>query len=166
MATTRAKKAFTKMAENGGIISKAMRDAGYSEVTSKTPSKLTKSKGWAELMKKYLPDDALGKTHQGLLEAKSVEKAPFHYKMKDDEIKNIVDGQGFKFIGTKRFMTNAIVYFSIPDNIARKNALDMAYKLGGKYAPERSLVGHLTINNEQKQKADKIIQAILDGDAE
>lgn len=47
------------VAENGGNISKAMRDAGYSPQTAKTPQKLTQSASWQELMEAYLPDDML-----------------------------------------------------------------------------------------------------------
>jgi hypothetical protein len=41
--TARQIKAMELMVENGGIISKAMRDAGYSAETAKSPSKLTDS---------------------------------------------------------------------------------------------------------------------------
>lgn len=50
MATNRQKKALDLMVENGGIASKAMRDAGYSDKTAKTPSKLLDSRGFIELM--------------------------------------------------------------------------------------------------------------------
>lgn len=47
------------MVENGGNVSKAMRDAGYSPQTAKVPQKLTTSAGFAELLEAYLPDDML-----------------------------------------------------------------------------------------------------------
>ncbi len=59
MATSKQEKAVANMVENGGNASKAMRDAGYSPETAKSPSKLTKSDGFAELMEAYLPDDTL-----------------------------------------------------------------------------------------------------------
>lgn len=43
MATLKQKTAIAKMVENGGIVSKAMIEAGYSENTAKTPQKLTES---------------------------------------------------------------------------------------------------------------------------
>ncbi len=49
MATLRQKKAFDKMVENGGNASKAMRESGYG-TTSVNPQKLTKSKGFKQLM--------------------------------------------------------------------------------------------------------------------
>lgn len=48
--TTRQKDAAQKMVENGGNASRAMRDAGYSPATAKTPSKLTASKGFRQVM--------------------------------------------------------------------------------------------------------------------
>lgn len=48
MATLRQRKAFKNIVENGGIVSKAMRDAGYSDKTAKTPQKLTESVAYQE----------------------------------------------------------------------------------------------------------------------
>lgn len=42
--TLKQAKAIEKMVENGGNVSKAMRDAGYSEAMSKNPQKLMRSK--------------------------------------------------------------------------------------------------------------------------
>lgn len=49
MATNKQKSALKKMVENGGNVSQAMRDSGYSKETAKNPQKLTKSKGFQEL---------------------------------------------------------------------------------------------------------------------
>lgn len=60
MATNRQKLAIDKLVENGGkSVSAAMREAGYSAVTAKNPSKLTNSNAYQELMDIYLPDDML-----------------------------------------------------------------------------------------------------------
>ncbi|MDO8487563.1 MAG: hypothetical protein Q7S45_04665 [Candidatus Curtissbacteria bacterium] len=50
MATFKQKLAASKLVENGGNIGEAMKSAGYSKNTAKTPQKLTESKGWRELM--------------------------------------------------------------------------------------------------------------------
>lgn len=50
MSTIKQQRAAEILVENGGNVSKAMRDAGYTDQTAKTPSKLTKSKGFMELM--------------------------------------------------------------------------------------------------------------------
>lgn len=72
MATSKQKRALAKMVENGGVASRAMIDVGYSPETAKVPSKLTSSKGFQELLKKYLPDSRLLKLHEKLLEKKEV----------------------------------------------------------------------------------------------
>lgn len=53
MATQKQKKAVDKLVENGGNVSRAMKDAGYSDATAKTPQKLTESKGFMELLDEY-----------------------------------------------------------------------------------------------------------------
>lgn len=59
MATFRQQQAVNNLVENGGNVSKAMLDAGYSPATAKTPQKLTESVGYSELLEAYLPDDLL-----------------------------------------------------------------------------------------------------------
>lgn len=49
MPTIKQKFALEKIVENGGNVSQAMRDVGYSENTAKTPQKLTESLGFIEL---------------------------------------------------------------------------------------------------------------------
>lgn len=60
MPTEKQKKAVKAMLENGGIISKAMEASGYTKATSKTPQKLTQSKGFKELCEECgLTDDLI-----------------------------------------------------------------------------------------------------------
>ena len=151
MPTIKQVKAFKEvMGVKGGNISKAMSKAGYTKEVSKRTDKLTKTKGWNYLINKYLPEKDLTKAHRELMDAKRIEKTPFYYKLKDKEVQEIIEGEGFKFIGTKRFMTTAIVFFSVPDTFAKKNALDMAYKLRGLYAPEKHANINLNLNAEKR----------------
>lgn len=60
MATIKQKKAIEKIVENGGNISRAMMDVGYSKNTAHSPSKLLDSKGFMELMEELgLTDDLI-----------------------------------------------------------------------------------------------------------
>jgi len=59
MATEKQKAAIDNLVENRGNVSKAMRDAGYSDASAKNPKNLTDSKAYEELMETYLPDDML-----------------------------------------------------------------------------------------------------------
>ena len=104
--TARQKKAFELIIKNGGNVSKGMRDAGYPKTTAKNPSKLRRSKAWADLMEEYIPENLVAKTHQRQLKAK-------HYVT--------VDG----------------ISKQVDDNLAQNKAMDLAYKLRGKYAAEQ-----------------------------
>lgn len=141
MATERQKKAIAKVAENGGNVSKAMRESGYSRITSATPKKLTGSKAWEELMEKHLPDQELAKVHRAMLNAHSIEHIVFPLNISDEEIKELLKTVNCV---VKKFMhseTQTHCWFWSPDNKAKKDALDMAYKLKGKYKADKVELG-------------------------
>ena len=91
------------MVENGGIASKAIADAEYSPSMAHNPHRITESKGWAELMNKHLPDSALAKKHRELLNKRE-------YRTFDGNSEDIG-----------------------PETQAVSKALDMAYRLKGRY---------------------------------
>ena len=72
MPTNKQKQVYKRLMveKSGESVGKAMREVGYSARTSLTPSKLTESDGWKELMKEHLPDTLLAKTHGKLLQSK------------------------------------------------------------------------------------------------
>lgn len=96
-----------------------MVKAGYAASTSKRTNKVTRTKGWAELMEEELPDKLLAKRHRELLDSRQVEIV---HNGKESHAE-IIDQ---------------------PDVQAVSKGLDMAYKLGGKYAPDK----HLNVNVE------------------
>lgn len=60
MSTYKQRLTLDKMVENGGNVSRAMIEAGYSPNTAKTPQKLTESVGFIELCEeKGLTNDLL-----------------------------------------------------------------------------------------------------------
>jgi hypothetical protein len=107
MATTKQEIAVARMAENGGNVSAAMRDAGYSAVSSRTPKKLTSSKGYAKLLEKYLPDALLLEKHHEIIMSPRLKRT---------------------------FMKGAMIEETEETDPSQVRALDMAYKLKGKYA--------------------------------
>lgn len=119
MPTVRQQLVVDKLTENHGNVSKTMRDVGYSPNTAKKPSNLTKSKGWQQLMKKYLPDSHLGKKHREFLDAKRILRT---YKKGDLEME------------TEETDPAAI------------RALDLAYKIKGKYSNDDTSNKTLIIN--------------------
>lgn len=104
MPTELQKKAVNALVENGGIVSKAMEDAGYSPKTAKTPQKLTESQGFKELCEEY------GLTDKLLLESlvEDIKKKPQNRKPELElgaKIKGLltekvdITSQGEKIIG-------------------------------------------------------------------
>ena len=116
MATLKQKKAF-KAVVNGSTIKAGMLQAGYSEETAKRTNKVTRTKGWQELMEKHLPDALLAKKHKEGLDA--VTKKP-HLVDRDDKGRPVYE------------------YVSEDDFAVRHKYLDSAYKLKGRYAESES----------------------------
>jgi hypothetical protein len=106
MATRKQKAVIPRLVENGGNVSRAMREAGYSPATAKTPSKLTNSRGFQQLIKKYLPDNHVLQKHRQFLDAPRIVRT---FKKGDLELE---------------------VTETDPSAV---KALDLAYKIGGKY---------------------------------
>jgi len=138
MTTIKQKRAAKKIVENGGNVSKGMRDAGYSKETAKSPKKLTESRGWEELMKKYISDDDISKAHGELLRASQIDHYVFPKSEKDEVIKKLIESiPGCKLMKVRIAQQWKRAYFWTPDNHSRKDAIDMAYKLKGKYTPQK-----------------------------
>lgn len=102
-----------KLVENHGNVSKSMREVGYSKGYSKNPQEMKRTKSWTELLEDDLPDALLTSMHRKLLKKKK-------YVI-------VEDNEGNK----TAIATNEI------DESAVSKGLDMAFKLKGKYAPEK-----------------------------
>ena len=109
MPTIKQKTAFKEVL-SGSTITRAMKIAKYADTTASTTGKLTNTKGWQELMNQHLPDSALAKKHRELLNKK--------------EVLSIHQGKDSHLEFTEQ-----------PHSDVSK-ALDMAYKLKGRYAKE------------------------------
>ena len=136
MPTYKQKLVASKLVENGGNIGKAMVDAGYSPATAKTPQKITKSKGWQELMQGYFPDEELVKAHRSLLDAEKQSTYTFSKSDSNRSIKEIIESiPSNKLIYVRKTKTHKIAYYAEPDNVTISKALDLAYKVKGYYHP-------------------------------
>lgn len=74
--TARMIKAAKLAVENGGNVSKAMREAGYSEAASKNV-KVKETKAWSDLMDEYMPEELVAQRHLELLNAKHLQHDTF-----------------------------------------------------------------------------------------
>lgn len=112
MTTLKQETAVKDLLENvGKPIGQAMLDAGYSPATAKNPDHLTESKGWNELMDKYLPDDKLLSTHDEALVANRVISA----------------------INTNKEATGGTTDFiEVPDHAIRLKAVELGYRVKGR----------------------------------
>lgn len=123
MATMKQIRAVKRLVENGGNVSRAMIDAGYSPQTAKTPQKLTESKVFNDLLEEYLPDDKLLKTHKKALEATTLKP---HLVDRDDKGRPVYD------------------YVKEEDIPTQLRAVELGYKVKRKLG---DLNGSVQINN-------------------
>lgn len=181
MATLRQRIAFDKVVENGGNVSRAMIDIGYSPATAKTPQKLTESVGWKELVNEHMSDGELMVKHKQLLNSTKIEHMTFplgpkktetqdavikklpknlstildaeialsQTSLSDDDIKQMLAEVNCKVRQIVHGETARHVYYWAPDTKALKDALDMAYKLKGSYAAEKSVSLNLSADMNQ-----------------
>jgi hypothetical protein len=162
MATERQKKAASIFLENGGkSVSGAMREAGYTAASASTPKKLTESKGWAELMDKYLPDKKLAETHKKLLSAKRVEHMVFPTSIEDDEIKKLLRSVGCTVRKIQQGEQAKHCWYWAPNTQANLAAVELGYKVKGKLKPDNSPTVNVNLGN----MTDAQLRALASGNA-
>lgn len=150
------KKVLAKLAENGGNLANAIRETGlYSEEVALNPQKLTNSLTWAEVVEDQLGDDLLMQKHKELLNSTRIDHLVFPLGPKkssekedwlkmsgskkaedvlsDEEIVEMLAEVNCKVRRIVHGEQSRHVYFWSFDNKAKKEALDMAYKLKGRY---------------------------------
>lgn len=110
--TIKQKTSFDKTLGNGGNVTKAMREVGYSENTLNTPQKLTESDGWKQLMDEHISETKLAKVHSEGLEATKQEKALTITEEEGGEVK--------------------MGLVEVPDHAVRHKYLETGYKIRGK----------------------------------
>ena len=162
MATIKQKKAISNIIENHGNISKGMRDAGYTEASAKNPKNLTMSKAWTNLMKKHLSDDTLAKAHGELLGATKIEHLVFPLATEDKDIKELLKSVNCTVKRIQRGEQAVHCWFWARDNFALKSGLDLAYKLKGKYAPEKKEID-FNLDEKDKKKSKQAIKEAVAG---
>ncbi len=134
--TLKQKRAFELIhnpSENIRSMGEGLRKAGYSEETSKAPQRVTETKGWQQLMEEYLPDTLLADVHLGLLKSKQIDHMVFPTKVTDQEIKDLLATANCT---VKKIMHGEManhVWYWTANHRARKDAIDMAYRLKGRY---------------------------------
>lgn len=85
---------------------------------------------------KEIPDALLVETHLDLLKAKEVQRFIFPTRIKDDEIIDMVADAGFKVITIRPSPIGKMAFYSQANSRARKDGLELAYKLKGSFEPD------------------------------
>ena len=131
-----------EMVENGGSMSTALRKAGYSDAMVKNPQKVTKSKGFKEILENIgLNDKVLAKTLQEGLSATKVivirNKTNSAYISKPDHtirhryLKTALELKGYLGRNSKPLTDNPEVVFI--NNIPRPPYQEFTAKQNEKY---------------------------------
>ena len=102
-----------KKVQEGMPIGAAMIAMNYSKKTAHTPKDITGTKSWQTLMDEYMPEDLIAARHNDLLEKRDIHVA--------------IDKDG-NITQTDRGIETAAV----------AKGLEMAYKLRGSFAPEKT----------------------------
>lgn len=120
-------------------VGQAIQAAGLPPTLAGQPARITSTPEWNELLDEYLPRTELLDVHKGLLRASRIESIEFPLgHITDEEIRATIAQTGCtvrKIITGEKLYT---VYFFAPDNRARKDALEMAYKLRGDFAADKA----------------------------
>ncbi len=140
-ATPRQIAAAKALAENQLLdkplsTGEVLKSVGYGTGLQNQPSRVLNSQGFQELLNQYLPDDLIGEKHKELLHAKRIEYFVFPKTMEDEEIAAHLESVDVKVIVIRQSDKGKLAFYSTDDARAKKDALDMAYKLKGRYAPE------------------------------
>lgn len=151
-ATLKQKIAFKKMVENGGSISKAMIASKYSKATAHTPSKLTSTEGWKELMEKYLPEKKLLKVADEGLRATSVRFTPEgeQIKVADYSTRHKYLETGLKVRGRLKEQDNGGNTTNIVNILSNEQAERIARSILSRDAKRAESLNRLPDSNEPK----------------
>jgi len=153
--TKRAKKAFQILTENERMSQReALKQAGFSDEVADHPKKVTESKGWKQLCKEYLPDEDIVAAHKKLMLTGKLSRQSFPLNLSNKEIKEMITKIRCEFIdiklefeeytdkkGNLKKRKRKFCYYLIPDPIALKSAIDMAYKVKNKYPATSHKIG-------------------------
>lgn len=130
------------MVENGGVVSRAMIDAGYSPRTAKVPSKLTDSQGFKEVWKELIPDDLVMKTHRRIIMKKDKDGQPHSDAVKGIDMAYKIDGA---YAPEKHINLNL-------ESEASPEIKELADRLNKMYSDEKKVEGSAEKKVEEKNK--------------
>lgn len=112
--------------------------AGYAPSTASDQPKRTRlGKNFRQLLDEIMPEEDIVKQHEALLKSRKLDHMVFPTKLEDEEIAELLASANCILRKVVHSEQAKHAYFWSPDNRARKDALDMLYKIKGNYAPEK-----------------------------
>ena len=151
--------------DNGGnsknSMGKIMLEVGYSHAYAKNPQKLKNTKGWKDLITLAVPEDEVVLSHGELLHAFRLQHYIFSISESDEIIKAIINSlPGCRLVKINKLQQHKKAYYHAPDNRIRKDAIDMAYKLRGRYIKEqeRQEDPYDSMSDEELEKREKELE--------
>jgi hypothetical protein len=150
MATERQKKVLEKVGR-GLSVSKAMREAGYSETYSKNPQRVRETKTFQEIFSKTITDELITKATKQLVNYRQPVTYEFPASLTEKEVHDVMRKHGFKknqyfhklvkeiriIKGSAVEMEHWMVYGSKPSGLVIPKGVDIAMKGKGYYAPDK-----------------------------
>lgn len=84
-----------------------------------------------------LTDERLAKRHLELSDASQIERFSFKKDLRDEEITSVMESvAGCIVVYVREDETGKVAYVQTADHRSRKDAIDLAYKIKGHYAPD------------------------------
>lgn len=150
MATERQKKVLEKVGK-GFPVSRAMREAGYSESYAKNPQRVRKTKTFQEIFNEYVPDSLISKATKQLVKDREPFTYTFPASFTEEEVHDAMKKKGIrknqyfcklaKEIKVIRDKVVEVEYWRVdgskPSGLVIPKGLDIAMRGKGYYAPEK-----------------------------
>ncbi len=131
--THRQAKLATLIPQYGGNMRQAMLAAGYAPSTAKTPTNVTKSRSLATVIDSYLPDFSAIIAHRQLLDAVKIRVYTFPLSYTRKEIEDVFRDSQARIMSCRKRKSSWKIFVEEPDWRMRVRALDLAYRIKGKY---------------------------------
>lgn len=163
---TRKQKVFVETFVETGIGSEAARQAYDIDPDNKRLASVMAAENLAKpsiqrAIEDALPEDTLANKHEELLHSMSLEKMYFDEEDDDELIRDVVakmPGYTLLHIVAKCNKDGTVIskyaYVSAPNALVQDKALDKAYKILGKYAPEK----RVTLNLTEKMPDERVVE--------
>lgn len=142
-----------KISENVSLKD-ALLSEGYSESVAESPQRVTETKGFKQILSKYLSDEKIAKGMGELAGQIKLDYFMFPKDMEDGEIIEHMDSVGIKCVNVRQSDKGKMAFYAIPDGLLRARIYDMGLKINGGYAPEKK--SHEFDDETRKVIADKV----------